>query len=755
MNKIFFVIIFVLFIPYVSFCADLTSCGTISTSGTYTLKNNISSDGTCLVLNSSNTTIDLNGYTITYNTSSGDNVYGIATGWNLNNVIITDSAVTHGGITQGIGSGVGCNAINVLQGSNFEISNLNINIIGTSTFAIKINGGGYASNSNIHNNNITQNVAKANDPATGFPTHYSGFSAISVDNIKGVVQINNNTIIGKGNSGIGVGPISGIESVTITGNTINHASPVRDGYGISIGAGSNLAVNFNISNNNITSLSGRGILIAGNYNASSLGPQSGTISYNTIDVKEPQDSGEYLNAPGTPIGIQMRFGAGNVDVHHNTIYVYAGLNTCPKQFSSQTGDSCHGVGLKINGGKPSGLNNNIHDNNIIAVASDANYYAIPIYGNGIGHLTNTFYNNTISSNSVFIDFHGDDGKGDFFIVRDNIFNGTSNRYNNTLINDALSDGNLPYGNRVYGNVWQGSLPTTQGVCGPAAYLGYSSQPTDKLCKIGTPSSVSGSGPWTWTCSGLNGGISSDTCTAVVGADITSATASASPSAGSYSSGQTITLSCSDNVSCGNITYCIGSGCTPYLIYNNLYKPYISSSDVLNYYALDYAYNVPSVSQEVYTINNIINGVCGSASGQSYSTLTSLSPNLCASGSVASFSGSGPWTWGCNGANGGSNTAVDACHASLSIVESIPPIISTNVPTGRYVTTQTVTLSANETATIKYCTSRVGACIPTINYSTPFKVLQNVARHYYCYNGTDTSSNTSTTECKTLTKQRVK
>ncbi len=59
----------------------------------------------------------------------------------------------------------------------------------------------------------------------------------------------------------------------------------------------------------------------------------------------------------------------------------------------------------------------------------------------------------------------------------------------------------------------------------------------------------------------------------------------------------------------------------------------------------------------------VNGTCGSASGQSFSTLNSGSANLCAAGTVASFAGTGPWTWGCNGSNGGTNTANNACSTS--------------------------------------------------------------------------------------------
>ncbi len=61
----------------------------------------------------------------------------------------------------------------------------------------------------------------------------------------------------------------------------------------------------------------------------------------------------------------------------------------------------------------------------------------------------------------------------------------------------------------------------------------------------------------------------------------------------------------------------------------------------------------------------VNGACGSASGQSFTSLTSGSANLCSAGTISSFAGSGPWTWGCNGSGGGTSTSSTACTASLT------------------------------------------------------------------------------------------
>ncbi len=46
-----------------------------------------------------------------------------------------------------------------------------------------------------------------------------------------------------------------------------------------------------------------------------------------------------------------------------------------------------------------------------------------------------------------------------------------------------------------------------GVCGSANNTTLSSAPTSNLCSTGSASSVTGSGPWSWTCAGSNGGTS--------------------------------------------------------------------------------------------------------------------------------------------------------------------------------------------------------------------------------------------------------
>jgi len=50
-----------------------------------------------------------------------------------------------------------------------------------------------------------------------------------------------------------------------------------------------------------------------------------------------------------------------------------------------------------------------------------------------------------------------------------------------------------------------SAANVSGVCGSANGKPVLSAPTTNLCSSGTPTTVSGSGPWNWSCNGSDGG----------------------------------------------------------------------------------------------------------------------------------------------------------------------------------------------------------------------------------------------------------
>jgi hypothetical protein len=58
-----------------------------------------------------------------------------------------------------------------------------------------------------------------------------------------------------------------------------------------------------------------------------------------------------------------------------------------------------------------------------------------------------------------------------------------------------------------------TLSVVNGACGISNGGTFTSAPTTNLCTAGTPSAVSGTGPWSWICQGLNGGTDAS-CSAV-------------------------------------------------------------------------------------------------------------------------------------------------------------------------------------------------------------------------------------------------
>lgn len=110
---------------------------------------------------------------------------------------------------------------------------------------------------------------------------------------------------------------------------------------------------------------------------------------------------------------------------------------------------------------------------------------------------------------------------------------------------------------------------------------------------------------------------------------------------------------------------------------NCYNPWSASDDEQGYAVDEFVISTTYVGTS-YIIGDLtpVNGSVGSANGGAFSTLNSSSPNLCATGTVYGFTGTGPWTWGCQGLNGGTSTAIDAGSASLQVASNRHSVIHT-------------------------------------------------------------------------------
>lgn len=188
-----------------------------------------------------------------------------------------------------------------------------------------------------------------------------------------------------------------------------------------------------------------------------------------------------------------------------------------------------------------------------------------------------------------------------------------------------------------------SVLPVAGICGTANGVAVAVAPATNLCNKGNATAVAGAGPWTWTCTGLNGGANSPGCTApqipvpiagVCGA-ANGTTVAAAPAGASL-------------CTAGNATAVAGAG------------PWTWSCTGINGGA-------PSPGCSANKTPVPVNGICGLANA--VAVLVKPAANLCNAGTATVVAGVGPWTWTCNGLSGGSPSP--ACSAP-----KIPPVNGT-------------------------------------------------------------------------------
>lgn len=141
-------------------------------------------------------------------------------------------------------------------------------------------------------------------------------------------------------------------------------------------------------------------------------------------------------------------------------------------------------------------------------------------------------------------------------------------------------------------------------------------------------------------------------------------------------------------------------------------------------------------------NIIVNGSCGSSSGQSFDTAPDA--NLCQYGAPSTVTGSGPWQWTCAGYFGGTSAdcsadiknyllTVDKSGSgnSAGTVNVNSGILnwSSNTGTATYNSGDTVTLTATANATGTYFTGWSGACAGTGSCMVTMDAAKNVTARF--------------------------
>ena len=180
---------------------------------------------------------------------------------------------------------------------------------------------------------------------------------------------------------------------------------------------------------------------------------------------------------------------------------------------------------------------------------------------------------------------------------------------------------------LYATLTPSGGQAVNGACGSSSGADLTSAPTSNLCSAGTASAVTGSGPWNWTCMGINGGTNAQCMANLL------VNAACGPANGVAVSSAPTTGLCS----AGMASAVTGTG------------PWNWTCAGQN--------GGSTASCSAPLISSAVNGECGSSSG----VYTNVEPTsgLCNAGTATAVSGTGPWTWSCDGTNGGTNASCEA------------------------------------------------------------------------------------------------
>jgi len=174
------------------------------------------------------------------------------------------------------------------------------------------------------------------------------------------------------------------------------------------------------------------------------------------------------------------------------------------------------------------------------------------------------------------------------------------------------------------------LETVHGECGSSNQGVFAAAPSSGLCASGTHDSVSGSGPWSWVCTGSADG-SIDECSAdVLPAVIDGVCGQAHEQPSS-------SLPADVLCAAGSATEVLGDG------------PWSWTCEGIN--------NGVAQTCSAPVVMPPINGSCGSSHGESFDAQPT--DDFCDVGIASAVTGDGPWSWQCSGLDGGSAAVCSA------------------------------------------------------------------------------------------------
>lgn len=683
---------------------DLTTCGTISGSGSYVLLNNVSSDGTCFSVTAPNVILDLNGKTVTYDNAvplsvvNGSFESDLSGTWDLTNApqasraagtFVNPSVQVYDGsysvrfalpaanqyfesantITLEANTTYSLSAMFRNSGNNETTENESDSSREPVSMSIEIAGSAYTAT----NTGITwRGMQLTNVVFTTGASPVTGKIRISIANattagIKGYAYVDDVKILKANSYGVDLGPsYANANTATITNGTIVQGQ--GNGFNShAINMNENSGTGFSIDHLTVTTQGTNSKVISGYYF------KNATINYNTINHNVTTiKSRDNYDGAAVYLPYASSTGSYNSTVHHNTFVT--GVQTAISIVQT-----------------PGQVQNQIYNNDITLQTKYTNDFAISASGTII-------YDNTINCGS-----------------------------GNNSCRGIVTNGE---GTKVYNNtVSVQELPRSQEYNGCEAFGAYGMQ---------------------MEYSANNIEVYGNTVTAYGG----------ECEAHAFRANPDITLVTNNRIH-DNIFTAIASGtgrassikfsemnATALNLYSNTFRTnhrwiYLAAEGAVtnptftnNRWETTGTLPSPFYPFEVYTWDNT--HFTGTFVGNTYG-----------SGDQARFESEVFRVQGAMAPDLLSSFAVEAFS------DVTKPTTSTNTPSARYTATQSITLECADdvscTAT-KWCYGI--ACDPTTPYEGAFPVLKNLARQTYCIASTD-GTNDEIPKCYDLKKQRRK
>lgn len=337
----------------------------------YVLQGNMTADGTAIEVVADYTTIDLNGYTITYNqVSPGE---GVASGaYNLDHVSIRNGSIIQGAaMSEGDEYGRGSNPVGTY--STIAVTNMGIQYLHIANLYVRYGGrdvGGIVCSGNY--GLYEQNTIEDTYEFGTLKNRHQGVEALTGSkNASATGNIyRNNTVLNTRQRGI----VTGNDS-EVYGNNITIRSIATNASGVGQFAGKNIKIYSN-------TITGRGehpvgIMAGGGTGSKNYEAYDNLINLQTTALGEEYGSAYLADPSATYIsnsaaGIRVTWGGDNLDMYNNQITIvtddrYTGTY-------SPTGDVAYinggGKGLFI--GAYAGESSKYRDN-VISVTGDATY----------------------------------------------------------------------------------------------------------------------------------------------------------------------------------------------------------------------------------------------------------------------------------------------------------------------------------------------------------------------------------------------